>query len=137
MRKNGNKGTDTFVIAVRQPRYFELLRTDIRKSPFSNRTDYFVALIEALQSIPCLFEHKRASEMSMLERLKVQSAFIQSIPLDRIRTLAQREHRSTDQMILYLIDVGIRCFPGIESFKSVHPNQHKLLHTKPQIQNHR
>lgn len=129
--KNSSKAADTFVIAVRQPRYFELLRTDIRRSSFSNRTDYFIALIETLQAIPFLFEPQGTKELSMLERLKVQSAFIQSIPLDSISTLAKKEHRSTEQMILYLIEVGIKCFPKIESFKAVNPNQQKLLNTKP------
>ena len=129
--KNDSKAADTFVIAVRQPRYFELLRTDIRRSPFSNRTDYFIALVEALQSIPFLFEPQGAEGLSMLERLKVQSAFIQSIPLDSISALAKKEHRSTEQMILYLIEVGIKYFPKIESFKTVNPNQQKLLNMKP------
>lgn len=127
MGKQGTKDVDTFVISVKQSKHFDALKVDIQKSPFSNRTDYFIALIDTLQSIPPLFDEQVVSRISLLERLRMQSAFITSLPLEKIGTLAEVEHRSREQMILYLIDVGIRCFPKIDSFRTITPNSNKLL----------
>lgn len=67
-----------------------------------SRTQYINKLLENAIQMP-----KPLTSGTSLEELKAHSRLFSDDVLDRIPAIAQKERRSTDQMLLHLVELGI------------------------------
>lgn len=80
------------------------IEDDIPRSGQGSKKRYMTKILQSVLSE----ENQLVFDHSKLGNLLKRQEVIESMPLDEIQRLAKIHRRTDDQMILYLIDIGLR-----------------------------